>query len=307
MTLQLFPAAQAFFKGHGAENDFILLPDPDHRLVLSADEVRRLCDRRTGIGADGLLRAVRTAADPEAAAMTAEAEWFMDYRNPDGTAAAMCGNGVRVFARYLVDSGLAPPGTVPIATRAGVRHARVPARAHDFQGPVTVLMGRPRLPGPGHIKVTVGRRRWPALHVDMGNPHAVVIIDDLEHAGDLRTPPAVTPASAYPHGVTVDFAVLGSARHLQLRVHERGVGETRACGTGACAAVAAVLHSSSRAAARAGRYTVDLPGGRLHVTVTADGALELTGPAAIVAQGAVTLTSPGVPRPWARRPSPWRP
>ncbi|WP_367141005.1 MULTISPECIES: diaminopimelate epimerase [Streptomyces] len=303
MNFQLLPAAQPFFKGHGAENDFILLPDPDHRLALPADEVRRLCDRRTGIGADGLLRAVRTAADPEAAGMATGAEWFMDYRNPDGTAAAMCGNGVRVFARYLVDSGLIPPGTVPIATRAGVRHVRVPARAHDFQGPVTVLMGRPCLPGPGHIKVAVGRRRWPALHVDMGNPHAVAFVDDLNHAGDLRTPPTVTPTSAYPHGVTTSFAVLHSARHLQLRVHERGVGETRACGTGACAAVAAVLHASGRPETGAGRYTVDLPGGRLHVTATPDGAMELTGPAAIIAQGALTLTSPTAPRPWSRRPA----
>ncbi|MEU3356124.1 diaminopimelate epimerase [Streptomyces sp. NPDC037389] len=300
MNFQLLPAAQPFLKGHGAQNDFILLPDPDHRLALTAEEIRRLCDRRTGLGADGLLRAVRTAADPEAAAMAGEAEWFMDYRNPDGSRAAMCGNGIRVFARYLIDGELVPPGTIPIATRAGVRHVRVPERRPDSQGPVTVLMGTPRLPGPGHIKVAVGRRRWPALHIDMGNPHAVVLLDDLDHAGDLRTPPTVTPASAYPHGVTVSFVRLRSARHLQVRVHERGVGETRACGTGACASVAAVRHADNRQEAGPGRYTVDLAGGRLHVTVTSGGAMELTGPAEIVAQGGLTLTPADPPRPWAR-------
>ncbi|WP_424893461.1 diaminopimelate epimerase [Streptomyces sp. XH2] len=300
MNFQLLPTAQPFVKGHGAENDFILLPDPAGRLALAADEIRRLCDRRTGIGADGLLRAVRTTADPEAATMATEAEWFMDYRNPDGTAAAMCGNGIRVFARYLIDFGILPPGTVPVATRAGVRHVRVPERSPEFQGPVTVLMGRPHLPGPGHIEVAAGRRSWPALHVDMGNPHAVVLVDDLDHAGDLRTPPTVTPASAYPHGVTVSFVRLRSARHLQLRVHERGVGETRACGTGACAAVAAVRHASDRPDTGPGRYTVDLPGGRLHITVTTKGTMELTGPAAIVAQGGLTLTPAAPPHPWTR-------
>ncbi|MEU2516100.1 hypothetical protein [Streptomyces syringium] len=134
----------------------------------------------------------------------------------------------------------------------------------------------------------------------MGNPHAVVIVDDLAHAGDLRTPPAVTPANAYPHGVTVTFAAIRSARHLHLRVHERGVGETRACGTGACAAVAALLHVGGRGGAGDGRYTADVPGGRLHIAVAADGAMALTGPAAIVAQGTVNLTPAGAPRPWRK-------
>ncbi|GHF74089.1 diaminopimelate epimerase [Streptomyces mashuensis] len=297
MTPALPLARQPFFKGHGAENDFLLLPDPGHRLRLDAHLVRRLCDRRTGIGADGLLRAVRTTADPEAAAWAGEAEWFMDYRNPDGTTAAMCGNGIRVFARYLVDSGLRPPGALVIATRAGVRQVHVADRSASLQGPVSVQMGRPRLPGSGPVDVTVGRRRWPALHVDMGNPHAVVLVEDLTHAGDLRTAPTVTPASAYPHGVTVDFAVRHSARHLKVRVHERGVGETRACGTGACAAVAALRHAAGEHGTGYGRYTVDLPGGRLHVRVTADGSMELTGPAAIVAQGTLHLAPTALRRP----------
>ncbi|GAA1930458.1 diaminopimelate epimerase [Streptantibioticus ferralitis] len=281
--------AQPFAKGHGAKNDFIILPDPDSRLALSAADVVRLCDRRAGIGADGILRAVRCAADSEAAAAGTSAEWFMDYRNADGSKGAMCGNGLRVLARYLVDSGLCPPGPLTIATRAGTRQTYVPTRSDEFEGDVTVLMGRPSMPGPDTIEVAIAQRRWPAVHVDMGNPHAVVFVDDLAHAGDLHTSPTVTPADAYPAGVTVEFVTTHTPRHLALRVHERGVGETRACGTGACAAVAAALHGTQQTGTT--YYTVDLPGGRLRIAVRADGTMELNGPAEIVAQGTVHLSA----------------
>ncbi|MDO0912846.1 diaminopimelate epimerase [Streptomyces sp. DT2A-34] len=275
-----------FAKGHGAENDFIVLPDPAGHLLLSREDVIRLCDRRTGIGADGLLRAVPCAADPEAAAMADEAEWFMDYRNADGSRGAMCGNGIRVMARCLVDAGLCTPGTFAVATRAGVRQVHVPFGRGPADA-VSVQMGRPRLPGSQGIEVSVERRRWPALHVDMGNPHAVVLIDDLAHVGDLREAPAVTPPTEYPAGVTVEFVTVRGPRHLALRVHERGVGETRACGTGACAAVAALRHRRRQTGAAV--YTIDVPGGRLHVAVRADGSMELNGPAVIVARGTVDL------------------
>ncbi|MGW1074951.1 diaminopimelate epimerase [Streptomyces sp. NPDC002537] len=278
-----------FAKGHGAENDFIVLPDPDGRLALSAGEVVYLCDRRSGLGADGVLRAVRCTADREGVVMAGEAEWFMDYRNADGSHGAMCGNGMRVLARYLVDSGLCGPGTVAIATRAGVRRVHVPYRSAGFDGPVTVDMGRPVLPGTGGVEVVVAGRRRPALHVDMGNPHAVVFVDDLEEAGDLRTAPVVEPAAAYPFGVTVEFVVDRGPGRLALRVHERGVGETRACGTGACAAVAAAMARAARAVPA--RYVVDVPGGRLSVDVRPDGAMELTGPAVITARGTVDMPS----------------
>ncbi|WP_326655603.1 diaminopimelate epimerase [Streptomyces sp. NBC_01750] len=278
-----------FAKGHGAENDFIVLPDPRGHLALPPAEVTRLCDRRAGIGADGILRAVRCTAEPEASAMAADAEWFMDYRNADGSKGAMCGNGLRVLARYLVDTGLCPPGTLTVATRAGTRQAHVPHRSPDFEGDVSVRMGCPRLPGPDGITVTVAERRWSALHVDMGNPHAVVFVDDLAHAGDLATAPTVEPADAYPHGVTVEFVIPRAPGHLALRVYERGVGETRACGTGACAAVAAaVLCHGTRSAAAS--YTVDVPGGRLRIELLADGSMDLTGPAEIVAHGTTALT-----------------
>ncbi|MFE9769420.1 diaminopimelate epimerase [Streptomyces sp. NPDC005808] len=279
------PAVRPFAKGHGAGNDFLVLPDPHGRFPLTAADVVRLCDRRTGIGADGILRAVRSTASSEAAAMAADADWFMDYRNADGTPGQMCGNGIRVLARYLVDAGHRPPGAFTLATRSGVRTVHVPRRSADFDGPVTVDMGQPRLPGPSGITVSTGTRSWPALHVDMGNPHAVAFVDDLSHPGTLTSPPVVHPAGAYPHGVTVEFVVRRGPNDLALRVHERGVGETRACGTGACAAVAAALQASPATAT----YTVDMPGGRLCVDVLADGSMQLTGPAAIVAHGTVRL------------------
>ncbi|MGZ4626222.1 MAG: diaminopimelate epimerase [Kineosporiaceae bacterium] len=265
-----------FVKGHGTENDFVLLPDPERAIDLTPRLVAALCDRRAGIGGDGVLRVVLAATDPEGAPMSDEARWFMDYRNADGSAVEMCGNGIRVFARYLVDAGLAPPGEVAIATRDGVKRVRLGAT-----GDVTVDMGPARFPGPDGIKVTADGRSWPATSVDMGNPHAVAFVDDLADAGPLRGAPAVDPA--FPHGVNVEFVVGRGDHHIAMRVHERGVGETRSCGTGACAAMVA-------AARRAGEtgpasYVVDVPGGRLTVTERADGHLELTGPAVLVGEG----------------------
>ncbi|MFC9289128.1 diaminopimelate epimerase, partial [Streptomyces sp. NPDC057052] len=214
----------AFLKGHGTENDFVIVPDPENAIDLPPAAVAALCDRRAGIGGDGLLHVVRSAAHPEAKGLAAEAEWFMDYRNGDGSIAEMCGNGVRVFARYLRHAGLVPEGDLAIATRAGVKSVHL---AKD--GDITVGMGRARLPE-GDVTVAVGERSWPARNVNMGNPHAVAFVDDLAHAGDLYAPPPFSPASAYPDGVNVEFVVDRGPRHVALRVHERGSGETRSCG-----------------------------------------------------------------------------
>jgi diaminopimelate epimerase len=267
----------AFLKGHGTENDFVLLPDVDGRLSLTADAVARLCDRRAGIGADGVLRVVRTAADAEARSLPGAdgTTWFMDYRNADGSAVEMCGNGIRVFARYLVDAGLADPGEIPVLTRDGVKTVRLGAT-----GDVTVEMGPARLPGTDR-KVQVGAGWLPAVEVDMGNPHAVVFVDDLADAGDLRSAPDVQPA--FPDGVNVELVVRRGERHVAMRVHERGVGETRSCGTGACAVMVASARRDG--VAGAATYVVDVPGGTLTVTERADGEVELTGPAVIVARG----------------------
>ncbi|MFD4878284.1 diaminopimelate epimerase [Streptomyces sp. NPDC058420] len=274
----------AFLKGHGTENDFVIVPDPENAIDLSPAAVAALCDRRAGIGGDGLLHVVRSAAHPEARDMAAEAEWFMDYRNGDGSIAEMCGNGTRVFARYLQRAGHVAEGDFAIATRGGVKPMHIAKN-----GDVTTLMGKARLPE-GDVKVTVGDRSWPARNVNMGNPHAVAFVDDLAHAGDLYAPPPFSPAAAYPDGVNVEFVVDRGPRHVAMRVHERGAGETRSCGTGACAVAVATARRDGADPAVTGTqatYTVDVPGGTLVITERPDGEIELTGPAVIVAEGEI--------------------
>ncbi|MFE5847784.1 diaminopimelate epimerase [Streptomyces niveus] len=299
------PAAQSspipFLKGHGTENDFVIIPDPDNALTLSASAVAKLCDRRAGIGGDGLLRVVRSAAHPEARSMADRAEWFMDYRNSDGSVAEMCGNGVRVFARYLRRAGLVQAGDLAVATRGGVKKVHIAKDAGtggDATGPgaITAHMGRALLTE-DDVTVAVGDRGWPARNVNMGNPHAVAFVDDLAHAGNLFTAPPVSPASVYPDGVNVEFVVDRGPRHVAMRVHERGSGETRSCGTGACAVAVAAARRDGLDPAVTGEpvtYTVDVPGGRLVITERPDGEIEMTGPAVIVAEGVLDAE-------WARR------
>jgi diaminopimelate epimerase len=267
-----------FLKGHGTENDFVLLPDPDGSVHGDLDPalVAALCDRRAGIGADGVMRVVRTASydDPDAVAARDHAEWFMDYRNSDGSLSEMCGNGVRLFARYLVDhEGATSP--VMVGTRDGVKTLTV-----EDDGRVTVDMGSPKLLG--DTEIGVGERHWPATHVSMGNPHAVAFVASLDDAGPLTEPPTYSPAD-YPDGVNVEFVVRRGERHVAMRVHERGSGETRSCGTGACAVMVAAATADE--AARGTTYVVDVPGGTLEVTWTDDDRVLLTGPAVIVAEG----------------------
>ncbi|MGW7363829.1 diaminopimelate epimerase [Streptomyces sp. NPDC054841] len=272
----------AFLKGHGTENDFVIVPDPDNVIELPASVVARLCDRRAGIGGDGLLHVVRSAAHPEARSQAGEAEWFMDYRNADGSIAEMCGNGVRVFAHYLQRAGLVDTGDLAVATRGGVKRVHI-----DKEGDITVAMGRAVLPEDG-VTVTVDGRSWPARNVNMGNPHAVAFVEDLDHAGDLYSAPPFSPAGVYPEGVNVEFVIDRGPRHVAMRVHERGSGETRSCGTGACAVAVAAARRDGADPAVTGdpvTYTVDLPGGRLVITEHPDGAIEMTGPAVIVAEG----------------------
>ncbi|MHB8341387.1 MAG: diaminopimelate epimerase [Mycobacteriales bacterium] len=262
-----------FTKGHGTGNDFVVLPDPDAELALTPTLVQALCDRRTGIGADGVLRAVLTAAVPEVAHHAGEARWFMDYRNADGSLAEMCGNGARVYARYLVLAGYAAPGEVLLATRSGVRRVTVPA-----EGEVSVDMGEPGLPGTVR-EVTVGGQPHQGVEVWMGNPHLVVQYDDLEGLGSRIAPPVVTPHL----DANVEFVRLTGPGRLVMRVHERGVGETASCGTGACAAAVGVAAARGERAAEA---VVDVPGGRLRVH-WAGGSVTLTGGAELVAHGVV--------------------
>jgi diaminopimelate epimerase len=258
-----------FVKGHGTANDFVVVP-PGEVAQLDDAAVRAICDRRTGIGADGVLLVVPVTSGDA----TGAARWFMDYRNADGSIAEMCGNGIRVFARFLVAAGLEEPGAMQIATRDGVKTVECPAT-----GDVSVDMG-PAEPLPD-AKVVVEGVRHDAVGWSMGNPHLVVLDGPGLDALDLTTPPAVEPADTYPDGVNVEFVERAGERRIRMRVHERGVGETQSCGTGACAAAVAAM----AAAGERSTYDVDVPGGRLVVAWRADGTVTLTGEAVLVANG----------------------
>nr|WP_245598426.1 diaminopimelate epimerase [Glycomyces arizonensis] len=258
-----------FAKGHGTGNDFVIVPDLADERPLAPADVAALCDRRFGIGGDGLLR-VAPSSEPGT-------KWFMDYRNADGSIAEMCGNGVRVFARYLLEQGLADGPEIPVATRGGVKHVRLEGDQFSVDmGPATF--------GPTSQAGLEGFE-WPGQAVSMGNPHLVCHLGETDEldALDLHRQPRFDPA-VFPDGVNVEF-VVGTAPHVRMRVHERGVGETFSCGTGACAVAAVALR---RAGSDTGTCEVDVPGGTLTVTV-ADETIHLAGPAAIVAEGTARL------------------
>jgi diaminopimelate epimerase len=261
-----------FVKGHGTRNDFIVLPDPDGAVHgdLSSELVAALCDRRSGIGADGVLRVVRSTGD---------GEWFMDYRNADGSISEMCGNGVRVFARYLAREGLVDAtGTFPLDTRDGVKQV-----TFCDDGDVSVDMGTASLGE--HVTVAVDGRVFDAVAVGVGTPHAVAFVDSLGEAGSLLRSPHFC-AEEFPQGVNIEFAVVRAPRDVAMRVYERGVGETQSCGTGACAVAFAA--AAREAVAGPTTYRVEVPGGAVSVTFDSAGHLHLKGSAVLVADGVWT-------------------
>ncbi|MET1037055.1 MAG: diaminopimelate epimerase [Aeromicrobium sp.] len=275
-----------WLKGHGTENDFVLLPDHDGSVHgdLDASFVAALCDRRRGIGADGVLRVIRS----ESIGLPSAGEWFMDYRNADGSVSEMCGNGIRVFALHLVQDGLADPAApFVVGTRDGdkiISFRR--ARGAGAGDEISVDMGVPQVQGV--TKVSTDGNTWEAQDVRTGNPHAVAFVDRLDDAGSLLTPPE-HDESVYPEGVNVEFVVREGERHVAMRVHERGSGETRSCGTGACAV--AVATAVADGAERPVTYRVDVPGGTVHVTWDTDDHITLTGPAELVARGTMDWTA----------------
>jgi diaminopimelate epimerase len=287
-----------FTKGHGTQNDFVLLPDPDARIDLAPRLVAALCDRRAGIGADGVIRVVRCAALPEGVAQAGEATWFMDYRNADGSVAEMCGNGIRVLAAYLLREGLEEPGTLALGSRAGVVEVRLDGDLLAARlGTWRLDGGEAAVAGGGDVTVHLAGTRvaLPGLRVDVGNPHVVLALPDRAQlaAADLGTPPVVEPAP--PEGANVEVvnpvASAPDSGHLLMRVHERGVGETRSCGSGAIAAAIAARVWAGTADVP-DLWWVDVPGGRLRVRLPSAASFEgdwaeLAGPATLVADGVV--------------------
>jgi diaminopimelate epimerase len=258
-----------FLKGHGTENDFVLIPDPDGGLELSPLQVSALCDRRSGIGADGLLL-IAPGRDGHG--------YFMDYRNADGSLAEMCGNGARVFAKFLYDAGWVSPGPFRFETRGGTREAQMTA-----EGLIRIEMGPVAVGGAGTTSARLldgGWREFTGVAVDVGNPHLVVMPDIPLADFDLTVAP-LFDAAQFPTGVNIEFVTVVSDDEVRMRVFERGVGETRSCGTGTVAAAAAHLSAAGRST---GAVEVSVPGGVVYVDIESDTSA-LTGPAVIVGAG----------------------
>ena len=280
----------AFTKMHGLGNDFIVIEDLEEELEFSNDAVRWFCDRNFGIGADGLIL-VRPAS-------SSDADYYMHYINSDGSLAEMCGNGIRCFAKYLVDRGLvgADRDRLVAETLGGPKAI---AFTRDEMGALdraTVNMGAPKLaaeeipttlPGNPVLARTLdtGAGVLEVTCVSMGNPHCITWVDDVETAPVEELGPLVECHEAFPNKTNVEFAQLVGDAHIRLRVWERGCGETLACGTGACAtAVAASLAGLVNREA-----TVELPGGDLEICWDESDDVYMTGPAEEVFRGVMEL------------------
>lgn len=285
-----------FTKGHGTQNDFVVLPDVHIKRDLSVPAVQALCDRQRGLGADGVLRVTTVGAALEGGVLAekpvgvSSEDWFMDYRNADGSIAEMCGNGVRVFAHYLRSVGLEHRDEFVVASLAGPRPVTINSWS-QLAADVTVDMGPVKEFGAG--EATVGGRRFSGLAIDVGNPHLACVDADLT-AEDLRMLDVGAPVEfgeeLFPDGVNIEVLTApvngtdGPVGAVQMRVHERGVGETRSCGTGTVAAAYAALRHLGRSA---GEIVVNIPGGQVRVTVTAESSF-LRGPSMLLADGEIS-------------------
>ncbi len=284
-----------FSKGHGTQNDFVVLPDLEVRLDLTADRVAALCDRQRGLGADGVLRVAEAGALLAAGVLEALPEgvgaddWFMDYRNGDGSIAEMCGNGVRVFAHYLNATGLEQRTEYVVGSRAGARPVVV-HEAGPTDGEVTVDMGVVRELGPS--TATLAGWALAGIGIDVGNPHLACVDDSMTVDAlaklDLSVSPGFDP-DLFPHGVNVEIlTALDADNAVDMRVYERGVGETRSCGTGTVAAAAAALTAAGVSiGTESGEVTVRVPGGQVRVGI-AEARAWLRGPSVLLASGTLS-------------------
>jgi diaminopimelate epimerase len=249
--------------GHGTHNDFVLVFDPENKILITPEQIKKICDRKVGIGSDGFIKIIKV-----------DGAWFMDYSNSDGSVAEMCGNGIRVMARYLTDRGYQASGIYAINTRDGRKFLSVPD-----EGDISVNMGKVTQIN-GEVSVIQNSKTFVGLNIDVGNPHAVVFTDDLETVGDLKKSPAVLPEDAYPEGVNIEFVEIVDNGEIKMRVFERGVGETQSCGTGICAvALAATIKTNKTLPIK---WVINPPGGRLVVEIDGHSNATLTGPAVLV-------------------------
>jgi diaminopimelate epimerase len=283
-----------FVKMHGLGNDFIVMEDLAEELEFSAQAVEWFCDRNFGIGADGLIL-VRPSTVPEA-------DFFMLYYNSDGSVAEMCGNGIRCFAKYVVDHGLVPAdqNSLAVDTLAGLKPITVTRADDGTMYVATVDMGEPvLLPAAiptnmrcgGNEDMVIGcpleteMGTFDVTPISMGNPHCVLWVDDVDTAPVWELGELIENHPQFPNKTNVEFAQMVGDDTIRLRVWERGCGETLACGTGACAAAAVASLTL-----RSGRETtVELPGGDLAIHWAENGHVLMTGPAESVFAGTMGI------------------
>ena len=273
---------QQFIKAHATENDFVVLVDVDNQLDLAPEQVAWLCNRRAGIGGDGLLRVVRI-----------DGTWFMDYRNADGSIAEMCGNGIRAFSHVLKAEGLEPADDFDVHTRAGMKRIHV-VRFDERDAVVAVGMGTVRVGADSWA--TIGSHTFEGVAVDVGNPHLAAVVPGMtpEELAAMELSAPEFDAAVFPEGVNVELLTEARDGQCSMRVWERGVGETRSCGTGTVAAATAALRAAGETA---GTVTVRVPGGAVEVAISEDPAnseqtARMTGPSRIVAHGDLILPGP---------------
>jgi diaminopimelate epimerase len=269
-------------KYHGTGNDFVMIEDLADRVTPTPELVRALCDRRFGVGGDGLIRIApaRGAAD-----------FFMDYWNANGEPAEMCGNGIRCLGKLVHDEGLTARQELDVLTRAGVKHlvldigdARVRRVTVDMGPPAFDRAAIPMTGDPQERfllgQIEAGGRTFTATALSMGNPHCVLFLEPTDDLAEMDVPGigrAVERSALFPNRTNVEFVTVEDGR-VRLRVWERGSGETMACGTGACAALVAC----AQAGVTGRRAEVEFPGGVLEVEWREDDQAFLTGPAVCV-------------------------
>lgn len=272
-----------FSKMHGLGNDFVVIDAITQEVQLAPDRIRALADRHRGIGCDQVLL-VETTQRPEAA---------FRYRifNADGGEVEQCGNGARCFARFVQEQGLTRRNPIRVETAAGLIELKL-----ETDGQVSVAMGVPRLEpaaipfeAPGRAScysLTVGAQEIEIGAVSLGNPHAVLRVDDVERVPVATLGPLLESHPRFPRRVNVGFMEVISRDHIRLRVFERGVGETLACGSGACAAMVVGRLQGLLAAT----VQVDLPGGSLRIQWPDETAsVVMTGPVTRVFEGWIEL------------------
>ena len=272
-----------FTKMHGLGNDFVVLDALVQPLALTPEQLRRIADRHFGVGCDQILQ-VEPARQPDT-------DFYCRIFNADGGEVEQCGNGARCFVRYVVDRGLTRKRELRVGTRAGVIVPRLEA-----DGRVTVDMGVPefepaRIPfqaparAPSYALEVDGRRVEIAA-LSIGNPHAVQVVADIERAPVATEGPLIERHPRFPQRVNAGYMQVASRRRILLRVHERGAGETLACGTGACAAVAAGILRGLLDH----EVTVTARGGDLGISWAGEGRpVMMTGPAEMVFEGEIEV------------------